>query len=1326
MNEPHHTAFGAESRAELRTELHKLRPALYHRLHGLLPFFAHPLARRLWKLAGWLVLLAYFAFAALILTLRYSVLPNIEHYRGDIEQMATQALGLPVRIGGITAAWDGLQPDLALSEVTVADAEGRPALAFSRIEAILNWSSLARRQLRLSLLAIDEPVLHIRRDTKGGLQIAGIPVSEGESDANVADWVLAQKRIRINGATLVWEDELRAAPPLILEDLNLAVDNDGSHHRFGLTALPPEALAARIDIRGNLHGDDLARLDTWKGQLFAELDYVDLAGWHPWFDYPVALPKGKGAMRAWLSVEEGRLLNLTTDLALSDVRLRLAKNLPELRLTSLNGRLGGRLQADGFAASAKGLSLGLEDGTQVPPTDFSFDWQAAGERGSIRGSGTASRINLQRLSHLAAYLPLDANSRKLLHDYAPTGEIADLRLSFAGNTEQLKTYALRGRFSDLGLRAQGYFPGFFGISGNLEASEKGGSITLNSQHSGVDLPSVFPEPRLSFDTLSALVRWKIDGGQVDIDLAKVEFAGHDAAGSAQGRYRLGGDGPGTIDLTAALTRARGDVVWRYMPHSVGDETRQWLRRGITRGNASEAKLTLKGDLSRFPFLDGSGTFLVTAKARDVALDYAPGWPVIEHIDGTLRFAGAGMRVDAQSASLFGTRISATVAEIDDFDAANPLLTVHGKVEGPTADFFRYINTSPVSEMLERATSDMSAVGNGKLDLSLKIPLAKTEDATLEGDYQFVDNQVTVDPALPPMTAVNGLLHFTDAGISVREITGQFLGGPVKMRADTQGGRVEVLVNGSLSVAQARKHYALPVFDNLSGSANWRAEVKVKKNAAEIVVDSTLAGISSSLPPPFNKTATDALPLRFDKGSVAANGGRKGETLDRIRLSIGKVAAAQLLRRRDAGGKLVPERGALVVGVPLVMPETGLVLAVSAPAIDLDFWRAALTPARGEQASENDAVSTLMPNQVAMTTASMDAAGVRFHDFDLRARRAGGKWLTTIASQEMNGSLEYDSFGRGALRARLKNFAVGRAPQGEPLPVEAAPTLDDLPALDVLAEDFSIGKQKLGRLEIQAHNAGTNWRIEKLSIINPDGNLEGTGAWRMQSPRRFDLDFKLGSENVGGLLDRLGYPGSVKRGSAKLSGELSWIGVPTRIDYPSLTGAMRVDASNGQFAKMDPGAAGKLLGLISLQGLPRRISLDFRDVFSEGFAFDSISGKTTVKAGIMHTDRLQIDGPAARVLMRGDVDLQNETTKLVVNIQPELGGTAALGVALINPIAGAATLLAHKVFQSPLNHIFSFDYSISGKLDDPKVEKLSTQRLDAQTASDGEKREQTRE
>ena len=161
--------------------------------------------------------------------------------------------------------------------------------------------------------------------------------------------------------------------------------------------------------------------------------------------------------------------------------------------------------------------------------------------------------------------------------------------------------------------------------------------------------------------------------------------------------------------------------------------------------------------------------------------------------------------------------------------------------------------------------------------------------------------------------------------------------------------------------------------------------------------------------------------------------------------------------------------------------------------------------------------------------------------------------------------------------------------------------------------------------------------------------------------------------------------------------------------------MALEVAQGQFLKIKPGA-GKLLGLISLQSLPRRITLDFRDIFSEGFAFDSIEGRLSLQNGTMRTDRLQIDGPAARVLMRGETDLKRETQRLNVTVQPELGGTAALGVALINPVAGVATLLANKILRDPLGQMFSFDYLVTGTWDDPKVEKLSKQTLDASSAS----------
>ena len=220
------------------------RARLYHRLHRLLPAIefvrVRPALRRAGRLLGWAAVLLYFGFVVLVLALRYSILPNIEQYRPGIEQLSSRALGLQVNIGRIDASWLGLSPDLTLSNVQISDAEGRPALAFSRIEAVLSWWSVPKATLKLRLLRIDEPVLHLRPDAKKKKIITDIPLADSnENDGQVSDWGRAQRRIRINGATVVWEDEKRKAAPLILEDLNFALDNDGRRHRFGLTALPP-------------------------------------------------------------------------------------------------------------------------------------------------------------------------------------------------------------------------------------------------------------------------------------------------------------------------------------------------------------------------------------------------------------------------------------------------------------------------------------------------------------------------------------------------------------------------------------------------------------------------------------------------------------------------------------------------------------------------------------------------------------------------------------------------------------------------------------------------------------------------------------------------------------------------------------------------------------------------------------------------------------------------------------------------------------------------------------------------------------------------------
>ena len=218
----------------------------------------------------------------------------------------------------------------------------------------------------------------------------------------------------------------------------------------------------------------------------------------------------------------------------------------------------------------------------------------------------------------------------------------------------------------------------------------------------------------------------------------------------------------------------------------------------------------------------------------------------------------------------------------------------------------------------------------------------------------------------------------------------------------------------------------------------------------------------------------------------------------------------------------------------------------------------------------------------------------------------------------------------------------------------------------------------------------------------------SGATRgsQQAARRAVMDFKLQVTDSGALLDRLGTRGAVRGGKGQLSGQIGWTGSPFALDYPTLAGQVNVAVDSGQFLKVEPGAA-RLLGVLSLQSLPRRLSLDFRDLFQEGFAFDSITGDVKIGQGVAVTNNLRMRGVQALVLMEGNADIARETQDLRVVVVPEINaGTAALAYAVINPAIGLGAFLAQAILKKPLTAAGTREFHVSGPWADPKVERVA--------------------
>jgi uncharacterized protein (TIGR02099 family) len=1228
----------------------------------------------------------FFALATIVLAVRFWLLPDIERYRGEIVAAVSAAVGQPVRIGGLGAGWYGLNPHIHLRDVRIFDRSGREVLTLPSIDNQLAWSSLLQGKLKVHSLAIEKLRLQVRRDAEGALYVAGMKLGDG--DARFARWALAQDEIVLRDAEIEWHDELRGAPPLALTAVNLRLRNAGERHSIGVSAQLPAELGASLELRAILEGAELASAAAWKGRLYAELGYTDLAAWRAWVDYPGRIEQGQGALRTWLTFEAGEVRRATADLALAGVSARFDEALSPLRLASVRGRLQGAAVNGRYQVAARDLAIGIEDGTVVAPSDFDATWTTGSDAG---GTLAAAAIELAPLARLAASLPLPDRARKLLAEVRPRGRLADARVEWRGEPQAPAGFAARAKFVDLGAEPVEGLPGFAGITGSFDATEAGARVVFATRKGELNLPRVFPQPRIALDFLNGLVEWeRLGDAGIALRIESLTFSNAHLSGNAHGTYQAMPGAPGTIDLSAQFNRADATQLARYLPHGHlmgGEKTRAWLVDGVLAGQSSDVRVRIRGDLREFPFVDpGRGQFSVAARFERGVLQYAEGWPRIESIQGELLFERERMHITARSGSILGVALANVDVAIPRLRDPSPQLEVSGTARGATADFLRFIEQSPVRRMTAGFTAPMSASGQGKLSLRLELPLKDLPKTRVAGEYEFDGNDLVVNPQLPPIEAAAGKVAFTESTLSVRGVQGRLFGGPVAVSGTTQGdGTVQVVARGEATLAGMRALFDHPWRRFFAGQAAYVATVNIAKGRQQVVLQSSLQGVTSALPAPLAKSAGEALPLQVE---LAPD--------ERLKVKLGRVLAAELVRRRQ-GEALVVQRAAVSLSpsgdAPLRLPErSGTLIYGSLPALDADKW----LPLFGGPDAPLDA------SALDVRIGVLDLYGKRLNEVSLRAGADAAGWAATIASQEVAGDLSYRKDGGGRLVARLTRYL---SPQEYPGgPGRAALEPKDLPTLDLVAERFSLRGKELGRLEIQGGRAGEDWRIDKLAMTNADAILAASGMWRGGAPTRSQLDFELNAADAGQFLARVGYPDLVKGGKTRFRGNLAWNGDPALIDYASLSGTLQLESRGGQFLEIEPGI-GKLISLMSLQALPRRIALDFRDVFSKGFGFDDIFAAAQVNSGVMAVKDFRMRGSSAQVQMTGEVDLAQETQNVRVRVVPSLGDSASIAIALVNPLLAIPAAIAQKILKDPLGHIFAFEYSVTGGWSDPKVAKL---------------------
>ncbi len=1248
----------------------------------------------------------------MVLWLRHDALPNVDRYRADIVASIEKSSGMKVKVRALSGGWGGLRPVISLEGLQIADRAGRAAFELDRAAVTLSWWALLRGELRFHDVDFYRPALELRRGADGLIYLADKPINaSGPGDGAFTEWLLAQPRLGIHDATLTWRDDFGGAPEVRLTGVEIGVEKHQGRHRASLTAKPPGELASRIDLRADVA---LIRQGTqWRatGEAFGESLNADLGLLRVHLPVPETLRSGVGSLRVWLRFSPAGMSEVVADLRVRDARAQLAADALPLELASLAGRATYQVNPKGFTFATEGLSFRLASVTGAQAGDFSLSRTTEpgqAPRMVVRANG----IDLKIAATLVDYFPVPREVKGQVLRFAPRGRIADATVAWSD--AEPKAYSVKGRFEDLAVNAVDTYPGVSGLSGSIDGSEAGGSLQITGTNSVFDLRHIFRAP-LALAKIEARANWRHVGPALEVQILEAHVSNADADGRVSGIWRSLPEAreksPGFVDLKGTFSRASPGRVANYLPNRIA-ETRGWLERSLQGGEMTRATFELKGDLYEFPFgKESRGHFVFEGDIRNARLDYHPDWPSIDAIDGTFKFQNRRIEIAASRAAIFASRMSASTAVIEDSMARPPLLILDADIDTSGADSVRFLRESPLVNGPGAFTRAVAIEGPARLKLHLEYPLWGTEPVRVAGDYLFAGATASVARTLV-LRDIHGRLAFTERGVRAPELAGTMFGKPATLAmANQPDGRVLTEIEGAIDVPTLGAYVPQAINARLSGVAAWKARVLSGSKGTDVTITSDLKGLASTLPEPLVKTAADARPLEIQVQGV----GTEGE------LALATLAPGVHWRsRRFAPGGAERWQVALKMGAP-VTHETardGLWLYGEVPTLDVDAWLAVFAQERRSDVLKpgEELAQGLELRGIDLKMGRVRYLGREFAQMSVGLERRGAQWNGNLEGPLVAGAVQWTPEGKGRVIARLQRLAI---PEAKDVPQSApAPSADaDLPVLDVIAERFDFRGKALGRLELKAQHAGEEWRIDHLDLTTDHSKFRSSGGWRRTGAGSItSLAVKLESENLNALMSQFGYGDYLKRGTGSLEGTLVWPGFPYEFSPGILSGTFKVESKRGQFAKLDPGA-GKLLGLLSLQSLPRRAMFDFRDVFSDGFAYDGIQGNVKIARGILLTDDFQISGPSAFVSLSGEASLPQETQNLTLRVIPEVGEGMALAATLLGtPVLGLSTLLVSKLLKNPFGKAVAYEYQVTGSWDNPVVTRLSAPAAAAKAAA----------
>ena len=1232
---------------------------------------------------------------------------QLPSYQGEIQAWVRTELGIDLHFSRLDARWSLLGPEFSFQNASLSRAGSEADPIISSAEATITLSALAffsDRRLEVNRLTLNGYRLGLERTGAGDLRL--LNQWEGlDAEIGFTPGDLPPVTVVLTNGSVAYADSIRERT-WEFDDVRLELVRDADSITVQARANAPEALAERVEIAaqlGSAGAEDIGETD-WR--LLGEVRGADLAVWPELLPDSLPLPAaGVGDVSFWLDFSGEELRQATLALALEDLRLGASAGGDDPAFARADMTLEwSRLDA-GWAVAASNLALS-RDGRDWP-SGAGIELEVLENEGRVASLNLRSDfLRLEDLAPLVAVLPPGA-ATDLWTELAPRGDLRGVELSLARGGESWN-YAAAGNFDQLQLAARGQWPGVTGFSGELRMDSRSGRVDLVTGDATLLWPAVFPAA-LEVDELTGRLTWR--RGLTGLRALSDELVVNTPDGRIRSSLELvwpAGGGLPSLALQSRVVDFDAGAASRYFPANVIPQVLTYLDGAIIGGRIVEADVTLDGPLAALPFDSGEGVFRARVEVEGGSMAFVEDWPLAEDLAGVVEFSNLSWEARA-SGRVLGNRSDNLRVSME--DVRDPVLSVTSSTQGSLDDTLRFLKQAPLiaSYLGPDLQRLQSGEGTAEVSFDLVLPLSRRTAYQLNAELQVSDGELTIDGFGPALSGIQGDLQLDNGGaVSGTGIQATFLDAAVAIQvttADEPGYLAQVNFDGEVEVGALQAAFNLPFSENVSGQSRWQGRVLLPENRfvqarrepLRIEVESDLAGVDARLPEPLGKPAEEASSLQiefvFSEADRLNVNGQMGEG-QRFALSF---------RNRD--GELSFRRGGLRFGgaLPLLPPRDGLSVSGELATVRFDDWWELFR----RQVPGASAASLLLGAELEVTDFS--AFGQALGPAEVSIRQQAARWHLEIASEPVAGVVTWPLSlnDRPQLLADMERLYI----DVEQLPTSTATDPREFPGVLLRATDFALGTRRFGEIDADIQADPEGLRMDAFAARSESLSMEGSGGWyHREQGSETRLVLTASSADVASSLVQLGFDPITEAEAAQVGLNVYWPSAPSADWERLVTGGLNLRLQRGSVPNLDPGA-GRMVGLMSIAALPRRLALDFRDVFNRGLVFDELSGDFVIIDGNAYTDNLHLTGPVVDIGLVGRTGLYARDYEQHAVVTSEPGRILPAVGFLAGPQVGAALLIFSEIFKEPLNGVGRASYCVTGSWDEPSVERLTSEQLE---------------